>query len=153
MPECKIRPTSACSAPWAWPLKASIKAIGAFALELRTSGSSFLSYPLPSSTSTRAIMSSARPATVLGAMEMGGRMDQTSSASSVQAFLKRGHTEIDTAFVYTEGRSETILGGLGLGLGGSGCKGNKQSNLSSSCPSTALSGSWSTGLPLSTQDL
>ncbi|XP_050008420.1 aflatoxin B1 aldehyde reductase member 3-like [Alexandromys fortis] len=70
----------------------------------------------------RAIMSSARPATVLGAMEMGGRMDQTSSAASVQAFLKRGHAEIDTAFVYTEGRSETILGGLGLGLGRSGCK-------------------------------
>lgn len=76
-------------------------------------------------------MSSARPATVLGAMEMGRRMDPTSSASSVQAFLQRGHTEIDTAFVYAEGQSETILGGLGLGLGRSGCKGNKQSNLSS----------------------
>ncbi|XP_050008430.1 aflatoxin B1 aldehyde reductase member 3-like [Alexandromys fortis] len=67
-------------------------------------------------------MSSVRPATVLGCMAMGGRMDQTSSAASVQAFLKRGHTEFDTAFVYTEGRSETILGSLGLGLGRSGCK-------------------------------
>ncbi|XP_013203756.1 aflatoxin B1 aldehyde reductase member 3-like [Microtus ochrogaster] len=67
-------------------------------------------------------MSSARPATVLGAMEMGRRMDQTSSAASVQAFLKRGHTEIDTAYVYGEGQSETTLGGLGLGLGHSGCK-------------------------------
>ncbi|KAK7795158.1 hypothetical protein U0070_012854 [Myodes glareolus] len=69
-----------------------------------------------------AIMSSARPATVLGALEMGRRMDPTSSAAAVQAFLKRGHTEIDTAFVYGEGQSETILGGLGLGLGRSGCK-------------------------------
>ncbi|XP_075802513.1 aldo-keto reductase family 7 member A3-like [Microtus pennsylvanicus] len=67
-------------------------------------------------------MSSVRPATVLGCMAMGGRMDQTASAASVQAFLKRGHTEFDTAFVYTEGRSETILGSLGLGLGRSGCK-------------------------------
>ncbi|OBS64802.1 hypothetical protein A6R68_06669, partial [Neotoma lepida] len=67
-------------------------------------------------------MSQARPATVLGAMEMGRRMDPTSSAASVRAFLQRGHTEIDTAFVYAEGQSETILGGLGLGLGRSGCK-------------------------------
>lgn len=68
-------------------------------------------------------MSHARPATVLGAMEMGRHMDATSSAASVQAFLQRGHTEIDTAFLYTEGQSETILGGLGLGLGRSDCKG------------------------------
>ncbi|GAB1289144.1 Aflatoxin B1 aldehyde reductase member 2 [Apodemus speciosus] len=67
-------------------------------------------------------MSRSRPATVLGAMEMGRRMDATSSAASVQAFLQRGHTEIDTAFVYADGQSETILGGLGLGLGRSGCK-------------------------------
>lgn len=56
---------------------------------------------------------------------MGRRMDATSSAASVQAFLKRGHTEIDTAFVYADGQSETILGGLGLGLGRSGCKGTR----------------------------
>ena len=65
-----------------------------------------------------------RPATVLGAMEMGRRMDVPSSAAAVRAFLERGHTEIDTAFVYADGQSESILGGLGLGLGGSGCKGN-----------------------------
>nr|CAA52740.1 aflatoxin B1 aldehyde reductase [Rattus norvegicus] len=67
-------------------------------------------------------MSQARPATVLGAMEMGRRMDVTSSSASVRAFLQRGHTEIDTAFVYANGQSETILGDLGLGLGRSGCK-------------------------------
>nr|XP_021482405.1 aflatoxin B1 aldehyde reductase member 3 isoform X1 [Meriones unguiculatus] len=67
-------------------------------------------------------MSPTVPATVLGAMEMGQSMDVTSSTASVRAFLQRGYTEIDTAFLYGEGQSETILGGLGLGLGRSGCK-------------------------------
>nr|XP_038965272.1 aflatoxin B1 aldehyde reductase member 3 isoform X1 [Rattus norvegicus] len=90
---------------------------------LRTAGTNVLSYPPPSSaTSTTVTMSQARPATVLGAMEMGRRMDVTSSSASVRAFLQRGHTEIDTAFVYANGQSETILGDLGLGLGRSGCK-------------------------------
>ncbi|XP_053431675.1 aflatoxin B1 aldehyde reductase member 3 [Nycticebus coucang] len=67
-------------------------------------------------------MSQVRPVTVLGAMEMGRRMDAPSSAASVRAFLERGHAEIDTAFAYSEGQSESILGGLGLGLGGSHCR-------------------------------
>uniref|UniRef100_A0A2I3S608 Aldo-keto reductase family 7 member A3 n=1 Tax=Pan troglodytes TaxID=9598 RepID=A0A2I3S608_PANTR len=67
-------------------------------------------------------LSRAGPATVLGAMEMGRRMDAPTSAAVTRAFLERGHTEIDTAFVYSEGQSETILGGLGLGLGGSDCR-------------------------------
>ncbi|XP_017650764.2 aflatoxin B1 aldehyde reductase member 2 isoform X2 [Nannospalax galili] len=62
------------------------------------------------------------PATVLGTMEMGRRMDVTSSGASVRAFLERGHTELDTAFMYSDGQSESILGGLGLGLGGGNCK-------------------------------
>lgn len=66
----------------------------------------------------------ARPATVLGAMEMGRRMDAPASAEAVRAFLKRGHTELDTAFIYSDGQSESILGGLGLGLGGSDCRGD-----------------------------
>ncbi|XDA73272.1 hypothetical protein R6Z07F_003547 [Ovis aries] len=65
--------------------------------------------------------SPARPATVLGTMEMGRRMDAPASAAAVRAFLERGHAELDTAFMYNDGRSESILGGLGLGLGGSGC--------------------------------
>lgn len=76
--------------------------------------------------------SQARPATVLGAMEMGRRMDVPTSAEAVRAFLERGHTEIDTAFVYSDGQSESILGGLGLGLGGSSCRGNRA--LPSACP-------------------
>uniref|UniRef100_A0A7N9D1G7 NADP-dependent oxidoreductase domain-containing protein n=1 Tax=Macaca fascicularis TaxID=9541 RepID=A0A7N9D1G7_MACFA len=67
-------------------------------------------------------LSRARPATVLGAMEMGRRMDAPTSAAVTRAFLERGHTEIDTAFLYTDGQSETILGGLGLGLGNSDCR-------------------------------
>ncbi|CAH7441257.1 aflatoxin B1 aldehyde reductase member 3 [Phodopus roborovskii] len=67
-------------------------------------------------------MSPARPATVLGTMQMGCRMDPTASAASVRAFLQRGHTEIDTAYLYAEGQSETILGGMGLELGRRGCK-------------------------------
>ncbi|XP_040843934.1 aflatoxin B1 aldehyde reductase member 4-like [Ochotona curzoniae] len=60
--------------------------------------------------------------TVLGAMEFGHRMDQASSAASMRAFLDHGYNEIDTAFIYSDGQSETILGGLGLGLGRSDCK-------------------------------
>ncbi|XP_023075576.1 aflatoxin B1 aldehyde reductase member 2 isoform X2 [Piliocolobus tephrosceles] len=63
-----------------------------------------------------------RVATVLGTMEMGRRMDAPASAAAVRAFLDRGHTELDTAFMYSDGQSETILGGLGLGLGGSDCR-------------------------------
>uniref|UniRef100_A0A673UEG9 Aldo-keto reductase family 7 like (gene/pseudogene) n=1 Tax=Suricata suricatta TaxID=37032 RepID=A0A673UEG9_SURSU len=63
-----------------------------------------------------------RPATVLGTMEMGRRMDASASAAAVRAFLERGHTELDTAFMYSDGQSESILGGLGLGLGGGDCR-------------------------------
>ncbi|KAL2773295.1 aflatoxin B1 aldehyde reductase member 2 isoform 2, partial [Daubentonia madagascariensis] len=63
-----------------------------------------------------------RPATVLGTMEMGRRMDAPASAAAVRAFLERGHSELDTAFMYSDGQSESILGGLGLGLGGGDCR-------------------------------
>lgn len=65
-----------------------------------------------------------RPATVLGTMEMGRRMDASASAATVRAFLERGHSELDTAFMYCDGQSESILGGLGLGLGSGDCTGN-----------------------------
>ena len=51
-------------------------------------------------------------------------MDAPASAAAVRAFLERGHTELDTAFMYSDGQSESILGGLGLGLGGGDCRGN-----------------------------
>ncbi|ELW68552.1 Aflatoxin B1 aldehyde reductase member 4 [Tupaia chinensis] len=49
-------------------------------------------------------------------------MDAPASAASVRAFLERGHSELDTAFMYSDGQSESILGGLGLGLGSGDCK-------------------------------
>lgn len=82
--------------------------------------------PAASATMSRASRSSgdsALPATVLGTMEMGRRMDAPASAASVRAFLERGYTELDTALMYSDGQSESILGGLGLGLGGEGCRG------------------------------
>lgn len=66
-----------------------------------------------------------RPATVLGTMEMGRRMDASASAATVRAFMERGHSELDTAFMYCDGQSESILGGLGLGLGSGDCTGNR----------------------------
>uniref|UniRef100_A0A8C5LH11 NADP-dependent oxidoreductase domain-containing protein n=1 Tax=Jaculus jaculus TaxID=51337 RepID=A0A8C5LH11_JACJA len=53
---------------------------------------------------------------------MGRRMDATASATSVRAFLERGHTELDTAFMYSDGQSESILSGVGLGLGHGDCR-------------------------------
>lgn len=81
-----------------------------------------MSGPLPSRTASGAPL---RPATVLGTMEMGRRMDASASAATVRAFLERGHSELDTAFMYCDGQSENILGGLGLGLGSGDCTGNR----------------------------
>lgn len=79
-----------------------------------------MSRPLQAASGARA-----RPATVLGTMEMGRRMDAPASAAAVSAFVQRGNCELDTAFMYGDGQSETILGGMGLGLGGSSCTGNR----------------------------
>ncbi|XP_044524638.1 aflatoxin B1 aldehyde reductase member 2-like [Gracilinanus agilis] len=64
----------------------------------------------------------ARPASVLGTMEMGWRMDRSASEAAVHVFLERGHRELDTAFVYGDGQSESFLGSLGLGLGEGGSR-------------------------------
>ncbi|XP_066231345.1 aflatoxin B1 aldehyde reductase member 2 [Saccopteryx leptura] len=85
--------------------------------QARSAGAAAMSRP-PQSASGALV----RPATVLGTMEMGRRMDAPASAAAISAFLKRGHTELDTAFMYSDGQSESILGGLGLGLGGGDCK-------------------------------
>ncbi|XP_027698565.1 aflatoxin B1 aldehyde reductase member 2-like [Vombatus ursinus] len=72
----------------------------------------------------RAASSAARtlPASVLGTMEMGRRMDGSASAAAVHAFLERGHRELDTAFMYSDGQSESIVGSMGLGLGDGGSR-------------------------------
>lgn len=54
------------------------------------------------------------PSTLLGSMAFGGRADADLSFSMVQEFMRRGHQELDTAFMYTEGQAETIIGGMQL---------------------------------------
>ncbi|KAL6464938.1 hypothetical protein MHYP_G00272550 [Metynnis hypsauchen] len=54
------------------------------------------------------------PATLLGSNAFGGRADADLCGRMVQAFLERGHHELDTAFMYADGRSETIIGGMQL---------------------------------------
>lgn len=54
------------------------------------------------------------PATLLGSMAFGGRADAGTSTKMVQEFLKRGHDELDTAFMYTDGQAETIIGQMKL---------------------------------------
>ncbi|XP_036414956.1 aflatoxin B1 aldehyde reductase member 3-like [Colossoma macropomum] len=52
------------------------------------------------------------PATILGTIAFGGSADADLSGKMVQAFLKRGHHELDTAFLYADGQSETTIGGM-----------------------------------------
>ncbi|KAL1777172.1 aflatoxin B1 aldehyde reductase member 2 [Sigmodon hispidus] len=105
-------------------LRAASRAVGRAALRCgRRSGPSVarplaMSRPPPPGATTGAPL---RPATVLGTMEMGRRMDASASAATVRAFMDRGHNELDTAFMYCDGQSESILGGLGLGLGSGDC--------------------------------
>ncbi|KAJ8359353.1 hypothetical protein SKAU_G00158780 [Synaphobranchus kaupii] len=54
------------------------------------------------------------PVTLLGTMAFGGRADADKSTAMIRAFLERGHNELDTALMYTDGRSETIIGAMGL---------------------------------------
>ncbi|KAG5274732.1 hypothetical protein AALO_G00139530 [Alosa alosa] len=54
------------------------------------------------------------PITLLGSMAFGGRADAELSEKMVKAFLDRGHRELDTAFMYTDGQAETIIGGMDL---------------------------------------
>lgn len=41
-------------------------------------------------------------------------MDAQQSLAMVKAFLDRGHRHVDTAFMYTDGRSEEVIGGMNL---------------------------------------
>ena len=47
---------------------------------------------------------------VLGTMNFGPQLDETASREMVTAFLKTGNRELDTAYVYNGGSTETILG-------------------------------------------
>lgn len=54
------------------------------------------------------------PATLLGTMAFGLHADPDKSTAMVRAFLEYGYNELDTAFMYADGRSETIIGAMGL---------------------------------------
>jgi len=49
---------------------------------------------------------------VLGTMTFGGQVDKTGSARLVERFRERGHRELDTAYMYNDGATETLLGEL-----------------------------------------
>ncbi|KAJ7999045.1 hypothetical protein DPEC_G00211320 [Dallia pectoralis] len=55
-----------------------------------------------------------RPTSVLGSMAFGGRADVGTSTNMVNAYLARGHNELDTALMYTDGQAETIIGEMNL---------------------------------------
>uniref|UniRef100_A0A3Q3GS11 Aldo-keto reductase family 7, member A3 (aflatoxin aldehyde reductase) n=1 Tax=Labrus bergylta TaxID=56723 RepID=A0A3Q3GS11_9LABR len=55
-----------------------------------------------------------RPVSLLGTMPFGGRADAQQSLEMVKTFLGRGHNRVDTAFMYMDGKSETIIGGMNL---------------------------------------
>lgn len=55
-----------------------------------------------------------KPVTLLGTMAFGGRANAEQSLDMVKAFLDRGHKRVDTAFMYMDGKSETIIGGMNL---------------------------------------
>lgn len=69
------------------------------------------------------------PATVLGSMTFGGRADADTSTKMVRTFLERGHNELDTAFMYTDGNAETLIGAMQLPQAG---KAGKSARISSS---------------------
>ena len=47
-------------------------------------------------------------------MAFGGRADAAQSLDMVKAFLDRGHSQLDTAFMYVDGKSETVIGDMNL---------------------------------------
>jgi len=47
---------------------------------------------------------------ILGTMTFGQQTDETEAKKIVEVFLRDGNEELDTAYVYNEGRSEQILG-------------------------------------------
>lgn len=55
-----------------------------------------------------------RPVSLLVTMAFGGRADAEQSREMVKAFLDRGHKQVDTAFMYMDGKSETIIGDMNL---------------------------------------
>ena len=53
---------------------------------------------------------------ILGTMTFGEQVDAPAAREMLQAFFTAGHRELDTAYSYCEGRTETMLGELLPGL-------------------------------------
>ena len=51
-----------------------------------------------------------RPLTILGTMTFGQQVDEQTADAIVGSFIDAGHTHIDTANKYTDGKTEEILG-------------------------------------------
>ena len=52
--------------------------------------------------------------TILGTMTFSDQVDRETAGQMVGAFRQAGHTELDTAFVYNKGETETLLGQLNV---------------------------------------
>lgn len=50
--------------------------------------------------------------TILGTMTFSDQVDRDNSAAMIGAFREAGHVELDSAFAYNEGKTETLLGEL-----------------------------------------
>ena len=63
---------------------------------------------------TRLTSANGTPASRLafGTMQFGGRADSHQSHAMFDACIEAGVTHFDTAYVYTDGASETLLGGF-----------------------------------------
>lgn len=103
----------ACSLPFSsmqW-----LRAAGRCTLKTRHSFEDVLVH-LPRFAAQRNMSSSEakRPVSLLGTMAFGGRADAEQSLAMVKTFLDRGHRHVDTAFMYMDGRSEAVIGGMNL---------------------------------------
>jgi len=50
--------------------------------------------------------------TILGTMTFGGQVSQDNAAAMIADFRARGHSQLDTAYVYNKGETELLLGRL-----------------------------------------
>ncbi|MFK7889233.1 MAG: aldo/keto reductase family protein [Granulosicoccus sp.] len=50
--------------------------------------------------------------TILGTMTFSSQVDKQTATKMVNKFVEAGHTELDTAYVYNKGQTETLLGEL-----------------------------------------
>lgn len=50
--------------------------------------------------------------TILGTMTFSDQVDEVTAATMIREFREAGHTELDTAFVYNNGKTEELLGVL-----------------------------------------